>query len=77
MNLATLLDDLKSAKIQLDSAIEDLQEFIAHKEMKQSYNMDQYQCVIANAADVSSATNFSLEDLDNIEHEILYDRLKG
>ena len=74
--LEALLNDLKNAKIQLDSAVEDLQEFIAKAE-EHSYNMDQLQSVIVNAADVSSMTELSLEDLDMIDDDLLKHRLKG
>jgi len=74
--LEALLNDLENAKIQLDSAVEDLQEFIAKAE-EHSYNMDQLQSVIVNAADVSSMTELSLEDLDMIDDDLLKHRLKG
>jgi len=74
--LEALLNDLENAKIQLDSAVEDLQKFIAKAE-KHSYNMGQLQSVIVNAADVSSLTELSLEDLDMIDDDLLKHRLKG
>ena len=74
--LEALLNDLENAKIQLDSAVEDLQEFIAKAE-EHSYNMDQLQSVIINAADISSMTELSLEDLDMIDDDLLKHRLKG
>ena len=74
--LEALLNDLENAKIQLDSAVEDLQEFIAKAE-EHSYNMDQLQSVIINAADISSITELSLEDLDMIDDDLLKHRLKG
>jgi len=74
--LEALLNDLENAKIQLDSAVEDLQEFIT-KGKKHSYNMGQLQSVIVNAADVSSLTELSLEDLDMIDDDLLKHRLKG
>jgi len=77
MNIETLLNDLKGAKLQLDSAIEDLEQFIYNKDKHHSYNMNQLQLVFANTADVSAITELSSEELETIDDNMLFDRLKG